>query len=229
MFFERGGFDLQVGNPPWLKFEWDDDLALAEYDAWFGLEKQVSEEKKEARRDAVLASGAIRRNYLSDVASWAGVNEHLGSPIEHPVLAGLQTNLYVNFMERAWRNLHPRGSAALIHEENHFSVPKGEKFRAETYARLRRHFQYGNNILLFEDVDNNKNFGVSVYGAPREVRFVQIARAVHPSAVDGSFSHVGKGGSAGNPVPGGRLGHAPASRSYRGSRRERLDRLGRAG
>ncbi|MGY4969600.1 Eco57I restriction-modification methylase domain-containing protein [Streptomyces nigrescens] len=191
--FERGGFDLQVGNPPWLKFEWDDDLALAEHDAWFGLEKQAPEDEKEARRDAVVLRGAARRAYLSDVASWAGINGQLSSPVDHPVLAGLQTNLYVNFMERVWRNLHPQGSAALIHEENHFSVPKGGRFRAATYVRLRRHFQYGNNVLLFEDVDNNKNFGVSVYGAPREVNFLQVARAVHPSTVDNSFLHSGSG------------------------------------
>ncbi|MFF0136428.1 type II restriction endonuclease subunit M [Streptomyces sp. NPDC005227] len=201
--FERGGFELQVGNPPWLKFEWDDGLSLAEHDAWFGLEKQAPESEKATRRNAVVSKGATRRAYLSDVASWAGANDHLGSPVEHPVLSGLQTNLYVNFMERAWRNLHPQGSAALIHEENHFSVPKGGKFRAATYARLRRHFQYGNNILLFEDVDNNKNFGVSVYGAPRKVRFMQIARAVHPSAVDGSFSHTGKGDLPGIQFPEG--------------------------
>ncbi|EKX65384.1 hypothetical protein STRIP9103_05465 [Streptomyces ipomoeae 91-03] len=195
--FERGGFHLQVGNPPWLKFEWDDDLALAEHDAWFGLEKQAPEDEKAERRGSVVSRSAVRTAYLADVASWAGVNDQLGSPTEHPVLSGLQTNLYANFMERAWRNLHPRGSAALIHEENHFSVPKGGKFRAATYARLRRHFQYGNNILLFEDVDNNKNFGVSVYGAPRKVEFLQIARAVHPSTVDGSFAHNGEG-----PIPG---------------------------
>ncbi|WP_261411616.1 Eco57I restriction-modification methylase domain-containing protein [Streptomyces sp. CBG33] len=195
--FTQGGFDLQVGNPPWLKSEWKDHLAVAEHDAWFGLEKQASEGVKAERRSAALAKPGAMRAYLADVSSWVGSDTHLGSAVDHPVLTGMQTNLYLNFMERSWRNLSPTGTAALIHEENHFSVPKGGVFRAATYARLRRHFQYGNNILLFEDVDNNKPFGVSVYGRPRQIGFLQIARAVHPSTVDGSFVHRGEG-----PMPG---------------------------
>lgn len=195
--FTQGGFDLQVGNPPWLKSEWKDRLAVAEHDAWFGLEKQASEGVKAERRSAALAKPGAMRAYLADVSSWVGSDTHLGSAVDHPVLTGMQTNLYLNFMERSWRNLSPTGTAALIHEENHFSVPKGGVFRAATYARLRRHFQYGNNILLFEDVDNNKPFGVSVYGRPRQIGFLQIARAVHPSTVDGSFVHRGEG-----PMPG---------------------------
>ena len=37
VFAQRGGFDLQVGNPPWVRPDWDDALVLAEDDAWFGL------------------------------------------------------------------------------------------------------------------------------------------------------------------------------------------------
>ncbi|MGW2374173.1 Eco57I restriction-modification methylase domain-containing protein [Kitasatospora sp. NPDC001683] len=201
--FASGGFDLQVGNPPWLKFEWDDDLAVAEHDAWFGLVEKAPVALKSDRRAAALADSSAVASYLLDVASWAGISGHLGSPIDHPLLFGMQTNLYVNFMERAWRNLNRYGSAALIHEENHFAVPAGGSFRAATYPRLRRHFQFGNNLLLFEEVDNNKNFGISVYGSPREIEFVQIARVVHPSVVDHSFEHAGGGELPGIQFPEG--------------------------
>ncbi len=33
--FQRGGFDLQVGNPPWVRPVWKDDIALAELDPYF--------------------------------------------------------------------------------------------------------------------------------------------------------------------------------------------------
>ncbi|PCG85073.1 type II restriction endonuclease subunit M [Streptomyces sp. WZ.A104] len=191
--FEQGGFDLQVGNPPWVKFEWDDDLAVAEHDAWFGLADNAPVQAKAERKEKVLSESSALGAYLLDLASWAGVSEHLGSSVDHALLSGMKTNLYISFMERAWRNIRQHGSIALIHEENHFTVPSGGAFRAATYARLRRHFQFGNNILLFEDVDNNKNFGVSVYGLPRDIKFLQIARAVHPSIVDQSFDHKGQG------------------------------------
>ncbi|MGW2172160.1 type II restriction endonuclease subunit M [Streptomyces sp. NPDC001705] len=191
--FESGGFDLQVGNPPWVKFEWDDDLSLAERDAWFGVTEKAAEQVKGERRSSVLSDPEFAREYLGFLASWAGASAYLGSSVYHPLLVGLQTNLYVNFMERAWRSLEEAGIAALIHEENHFTVPSGGLFRSATYSRLRRHFQFGNNILLFDDVDNNKNFGISVYGIPRTVDFMQISRVVHPDTVDSSFKHDGDG------------------------------------
>ncbi|WP_329523591.1 type II restriction endonuclease subunit M [Streptomyces jietaisiensis] len=201
--FEQGGFDLQVGNPPWVKFEWDDELAVAEHDAWFGLIENAPVQVKADRKEKALLEQSATEEYLLDLTSWAGVSEHLGSSATHPLLSGMKTNLYMSFMEQVWRNTAQSGSAALIHEENHFSFPTGGAFRAATYARLRRHFQFGNNILLFEDVDNNKNFGISVYGTERGIRFEQIARVVHPSMVDHSFSHDGRGELPGIQFPEG--------------------------
>ncbi|WP_329314744.1 type II restriction endonuclease subunit M [Streptomyces sp. NBC_01278] len=206
--FERGGFNLQVGNPPWVKFEWDDDLAVAEHDPWFALVENGSARTKSERRAVTLNEVQAVRGYLADLNSWAGMSAHLGSRIEHPILSGLQSNFYVNFMERAWRNSAEIGISALIHEEGHFSAHGGGEFRFATYVRLRRHFQFGNNILLFEDVDNNKNFGVNVYGEPREINFAQISRVVHPSIVDRSFDHDGVG-----EVPG--IQHAEGGWDFR--------------
>src|SRR5205814_5624349 len=142
----------QVGNPPWVRTEWKDNLALAEYEPWFSLQEKISETVLKRRRAEVLADAEARDGYLSDLNSWAGLNGHLGSLIEHPTLAGIQTNLYLNFMERVWRSSNAGGIAALIHQEQHFVDAAGGMFRAETYPRLRRRFQFGNNLLLFEDV-----------------------------------------------------------------------------
>ena len=35
--FADGGFDLQFGNPPWVRPEWDENVVLAEQDPWFEL------------------------------------------------------------------------------------------------------------------------------------------------------------------------------------------------
>ena len=34
-----GGFDLQVGNPPWVRPRWEENPVLAEYEPWFELQK----------------------------------------------------------------------------------------------------------------------------------------------------------------------------------------------
>ncbi|MFJ4744990.1 type II restriction endonuclease subunit M [Streptomyces sp. NPDC088775] len=190
--FERGGFHVQVGNPPWHKPKWDDSLTLAEHDPWFGLTEQASENTKASRRVNALADEGNLRDYLLDLNSWAGLNAHLGSPIEHPTLAGLQTNLYMNFMERVWRNLGATGTAGIIHPDTHFVDPEGGSLRANTYRRLRRHFQFRNSLKLFE-IRDTREFGVHIYGAPRSVQFVNLSSMFHPLTVDQSLSHSGLG------------------------------------
>ncbi|MBP1159810.1 restriction endonuclease subunit M [Rhodococcus sp. PvR099] len=201
--FERGGFDLQVGNPPWVRPLWKDDIALAEYDPYFILQEKIPETTFKARRSAVLEVASARDRYLGDLNSWAGTAEHLGSAIEHPILAGVQTNLYTNFMERVWRSAGSRGVTALIHPEGHFTDPKAGALRAGTYARLKRHWQFGNNLLLFPEIDNNIVFGVSVYGQIGEPDFLNMVTLQAPAMVDGSLNHDGVGEIPGTQFPWG--------------------------
>ncbi|WP_346535594.1 type II restriction endonuclease subunit M [Micromonospora sp. DPT] len=198
--FAKGGFSLQVGNPPWVQPAWNDPLALAEFDPWFALDEKITEQALETHREILLSQTVPLKGYLADLSSSTGLNHHLGSPAMHPDLAGIQTNLYLNFLQRAWANMHTGGIVALIHQEQHLTDSDGGKFRAKTYPRLRRRFQFGNNLLLFEDVDNNRTFSVNVYGSPRDVNFIQMSRLVHPRMIDESISGKGTG-----PVPGIKL------------------------
>ncbi len=131
-------------------------------------------------------SGRVR--YLGDLAAWAGTAEHLGSTVEHSVLAGIQTNLYTNFMERVWRSAGNRGVSGLIHPRAISSIQRGEPvFRSQTYGRLRRHWQFLNELFLFEDVNHKTAFGVHVYAAVRTPSFLQMSYLLAPSMVDGSL------------------------------------------
>ncbi len=48
--FARGGFDLQVGNPPWVRPRADIEALLAEGDPWWQLALKPSEQEKAAKR-----------------------------------------------------------------------------------------------------------------------------------------------------------------------------------
>ncbi|MGO8961271.1 MAG: Eco57I restriction-modification methylase domain-containing protein [Streptosporangiaceae bacterium] len=191
--FTRGGFDLQVGNPPWVRPIWEDSLTLAEIEPFFRLTDKIPEEDFRQRRDTILGDAKARISYLADLASWAGLNEHLGSPTEHPILTGIKTNLYLNFMDRTWRSAVPSGIIGLIHPEGHFTDPKAGSIRAQTYVRLRRHWEFRNEASLFEEVQNTRTFGISVYGAPGPILFKQIAGVHLPATVDASLEHDGSG------------------------------------
>ena len=190
--FKRGGFDLQVGNPPWVKPDWNDHITLAEHDAWFGLTDKPPAEVFIPRRAHVLSDADVIRGYLDDLTEWAGLTAALGCPVQHPLLAGLKTNLYTNFMERTWRNESISGISGLIHPEAHFNAVAGKNFRAAVYPRLRRHFQFRNELKLFE-IMNTREYGIHVYGQARDVEFINISGLLHPSTSNDSIHHTGHG------------------------------------
>ncbi|MEV7206344.1 MULTISPECIES: Eco57I restriction-modification methylase domain-containing protein [unclassified Streptomyces] len=191
--FEHGGFDLQVGNPPWVRPTWDDDLVLAEFDPWFGLQEKESEKVKSERRASKLSSSDFLRRYLVDLTSWAGLNGQLGSSCYYSVLSGVQNNVYLNFMVRAWRNLKSSGVIGLLHPESHFSDPGGGPLRKESYVRLRRHFQFRNELKIFPDNEHDLEFGIHVYGHPRVPFFINASSLFDLATLDRSLVHDGFG------------------------------------
>lgn len=201
--FRNGGFDLQVGNPPWVRPTWQDDLVLAEMDPWWGVTEQTAESVRKARRSMALDVRAKRASYLMEVRSAEGVVSLLGSPQLRPALSGVQTNLYMSFMDGVWRNASKRGTTGLLHPESHFVDPAGALIREMSYRRLRRHFSFINEIMLFEDIGHPVWYGIHIYGTDEPISFLQIGRLLHPSMVDGSLEHNGDGASPGIQYPSG--------------------------
>ncbi|AGT93588.1 restriction endonuclease subunit M [Rhodococcus erythropolis] len=194
--FRRGGFDLQVGNPPWVRPDWDEAGVLAEFDPWWQLTGKPAEATKRKKRDEALAQQTAHRAFLDERAGQAGAKEHLGSGIDRPVLTGLQPDLYRCFMAHTWRSSSIRGIVGLIHPESHFTELRAKGLRRETYRRLRRHWQFRNEKRLFE-IHDAKEYGVHIYGHSSTVRFLQGSSLYHPSTVERSFHHDGSGSTPG--------------------------------
>lgn len=192
--FALGGFDVQVGNPPWVRPDWDEAGVLAELDPWWQLKDKAAESLIREKRAAMLADSAALEAFLDERAAQAGMKEHLGSGVERPVLAGLQPDLYRCFMDRTWRSMAADGIVGLIHPESHFTELRANGLRKETYRRLRRHWQFKNNTYIFTEISDKRDFGVHVYGAPsRAIEFLQSGWIYHPSVIDRSFNHDGSG------------------------------------
>lgn len=188
--FEHGGFDLQVGNPPWVRPTWDENLTLAETDAWFGLVHNASNAETSLHR---LEALSLREGYfLDERASIAGLSEHLGSVVDRPLLAGTQPDLYRCFMDRTWRSGSVRSIIGLIHPETHFTESRAGGLRREAYQRLRRHWGFRNALNLFE-VGHTTQFGVHVYGDLRAPHFMNANSIYSPETIDRSMVHDGSG------------------------------------
>ncbi len=192
--FARGGFDLQVGNPPWVRPDWDEAGVLAESDPWWRLADKPAESVIREKRAATLADPIVLGAFLDERAAQSGMKEHLGSGVNRPVLTGLQPDLYRCFMERTWRSMAPAGIVGLIHPESHFTELRARGLRRETYRRLRRHWQFKNNAYIFSEISDKRDFGVHVYGTVQHsIEFLQAGWIYHPGVVERSFDHDGSG------------------------------------
>lgn len=207
--FHHGGFDLQVGNPPWVRLDWEDDVALAEHDPWFGITEKLTPKDFASRRASVLQSKEVQGSYASEMAAAAGLVEILKDTTLHPVLAKLRTNLYMAFIDATWRHLGSDGVIGLLHPGGHLVDPKGSELRRAAYARYRRCWQFINEARLFEDIHHSNEYGIHIYGQPGPVAFVMMANVQLPETVDMSFEHDGSGEVPGIKTPDGAWDRRP--------------------
>ena len=191
--FARGGFDLQVGNPPWVRPRSDSSALLAESDPWWMLENKPSEAAKKQRRAGTLLRSGAADLLVDGSTDVAALSAYVGDASNYPELAGLQPDLYRCFMEQTWAHLSCRGVIGLVHPETHFTDEKAGLLRARTYRHLRRHWQFVNELKLFSEVHHLVNYGVHIYGAPREVSFDHACGLYHPDTVERSYRHDGSG------------------------------------
>lgn len=202
--FARGGFDLQVGNPPWVRPRWSDEDALAEHDPWFGVTDPIPDKDRVARRDAVLEEDSARGQYLAERAENAAMGSALSAVTREPLLAGQQTNLYLLFMTGPWRRSAATGATALLHPDGHLSDPKAGPLRAAAYRRYRDAFHFINEVQLFREISHTRPYSVNVYSGDRGiVDFTQAAFLYHPLVVDRSREHDGTGELPGRKLPTG--------------------------
>jgi hypothetical protein len=193
----RGGFDLQVGNPPWVRPRSDEAALLAEGDPWWQLVDKPTQAQVAAKREETLSRLGMHDLFVEGAIPTGVTAQFLGSPADFALLAGLQPDLYRAFMVRTWRSSSPKGAVGLIHPESHFTEKKAANLRAEAYRRLRRHWQFINELKLFE-IHNLVTYGVHVYGSRGESPSFRMAASLyHPDTVVRSEMHDGSGEAPG--------------------------------
>src|SRR5699024_1903100 len=191
-----GGFDLQIGNPPWVRLSWDEHALLSEGNPWFQLAVRPTQAEVRQKRAETLELIGLSNLLIDGNTDVVGTAAFVGSPVEYPHLVGLQPDLYRRFMEQTWRHQSPSGAIALIHPESHFTDEKAGLLRRATYGRLRRHWQFNNELKLFE-IDNHVTYGVHVYRAEQNPSFSQATSLYHPETILRSLAHGGDGAEPG--------------------------------
>ena len=194
----RGGFDLVLGNPPWVKVEWEERGVLGDRNPLFMMRSYPAATLTDKRDDAFEQYDGLRSSWLTELEQAEATQSFLNAKQNYPALAGQQTNLYKCFLPQAWMIGNPQGAAGFLHPEGVYDDPKGGAFRAALFPRLRAHFQFHNEKHLFADVDHHNAFSINVYSRPLPTpTFGHIANLYAPATVDACFDHDGHG-----PIPG---------------------------
>ena len=199
VFAERGGFDLVLGNPPWIRIEWNETSVLGDRDPSFVVHELDAVEASRRREVSLAPDGALSA-YLAAHEEVAGLQAFFSSSQYYPELSGSKPNLYKGFLPRAWAAVREEGAAAFLHPESLYDEKRGGALRAHAYPRLRRHFHFLNEKQLFHGTNDHgrMRFGINVYGQPsRRVRFDHISNLFHPATLNACYQHEGQG-----PVPG---------------------------
>lgn len=197
--FARGGYDLQVGNPPWVRPRWQEDLVLAELEPWFVLAEKPSTAEWRLRKEDVLGARTDGQGFLLDeLAAHAGSVAVLGSPATYPLLFGTQGDLYRAFMAQVWQHIAPHGSAGLIHPDTHFGGVREGVIRAAAYRHLRVHAHFVNSAnWAFDDLDRAWPFGMHIYGTPQKPDFLHLSELRDVEVLPDSLTHDGQGATPG--------------------------------
>lgn len=194
IFAERGGFDLMLGNPPWLKVEWQEAGVLGDFEPEFILRNLSASKLVGLREETFNAIPALETAWRAEYEGCEGTQNFLNAMQNYPVLKGIQTNLYKCFLPQAWRLGSKIGVSGFLHPEGIYDDPKGGFLRATIYPRLRAHFQFHNELKLFSEVHHATMFSINVYGPIQaKPNFVNMSNVYAVSSIDASFSHSDEG------------------------------------
>jgi hypothetical protein len=188
VFAKRGGFDLVLGNPPWLKVEWNEAGILGEANPLVAIRKLSATELAQQRSAAFDQFPRLQADWTNELEEAEATQNFINAFQNYPLLRGVQSNLYKCFIVQSWMLSNERGYIGLIHEESIYDDPAAREIRRICYRRLRFHFQFINEMKLFSDVDSHKKYSINISGPNREiVQFVNISSLFLPKTIDECF------------------------------------------
>ena len=193
----RGGFDLVLGNPPWIKIETKEKEVLSDYDPMLIIRRHSAQYIQQKKQHHANNNETSRGSLLEHICDCDSVQSYLGQMQNYYSLNNQQPNLYKCFLPQSWMICSDEGVSGFLHPEGVYNDPKGGGVRAEIYYRLRTHFQFQNQRMLFPDIGDRTRFSINIYSSPYEApEFYHISNIIAPETVDECFLHDGIG-----PVP----------------------------
>ncbi len=159
--FERGGFDVVLGNPPWER------VKLQEQEFFASRDDAIAGARNAAERKRLIAELPVRdpelwEDWNRDSRVAQGTSHFVRQAGRYPLCGKGDVNTYALFAEHNWRLIGPRGRAGFI-------VPSGiatddttkDYFGALVAGgNLARFLSFENEALLFREVHHAFKFAL---------------------------------------------------------------------
>ena len=200
IFADRGGFDLVLGNPPWIKVEWEEGSVLGDADPFLVLRSMTATQMAQ-RRQNTLESYQLVPTYLAAFEEAMGQRNFLNAQQNYPDLIGAQSNLYKCFLPQAWSiGKKDSGISGFVHPEGPYDDAQGGRLRNVLYPKLASHFGFINELKLFADVHHLVQYSINIYQLRKnseQIKFNHISNIYHPKTIDACFHCNGSGQTPG--------------------------------
>ena len=172
---DAGGFDLILGNPPWLKVEWEEKGILGEADPKIAIRKMSASDLAKRRAALFEEWPDMQGAWLDEFCEQAGMQAFLNAGQNYPCSRACRPICTSAFCRRRGCSSNAQGCAGFLHPEGIYDDPKGGVFRAAVYPRLRGHYQFVNEMKLFAEVhDHGYTFSINIYGPSSETNHAFI-------------------------------------------------------
>lgn len=195
--FKDGGFDLMIGNPPWVNVQWSEADAISDVNPLFAIHT-MSAAKLSRRMPELLENEQVHKTLVHEYVGIAGSLAFYGSLGNYPLLQGQRTNLFRCFLPNAFDFTRPKGGvSAFVHPDELYGDTRAGVLRWQMVRRLRYHFQFINERKLFAGVDHHTTFSLNVYRNPESgdtpIRFDSIWNLYEPKTIDACYASDGSG------------------------------------
>ena len=128
-----------LGNPPWLKVEWQEAGVLGDYEPEFVLRKLSASKLATLRIDTFNQIPALEAARRSEYEGCEGMQNFLNAQQNYPVLRRCRPTC-INASCRRRGVWGEKGVAGFLHPEGIYDDPKGGQLRASVYPRLEGAF-----------------------------------------------------------------------------------------
>ena len=182
IFENRGGFDLILGNPPWIRNEWKINNVLSEYNPLIDIRKGYKYNYGE-----ILSSYKLQEQILLEYSEIAAFQNFLSANSNFELLNKQSGNIYKGFVVNSWYWINYKGITGLIHPEGLYDNPYGEELRKKMYKKLIYHFEFINEKYLFKDIAHTKRFSINISSNRHTKEFKTITNLFLPITIEQCF------------------------------------------